>query len=41
MSGVADRDTGPPKYHLAVHEVPEFFGRERHVMRPFPLEITA
>jgi hypothetical protein len=41
VNGVAGQDTGSAKYHLSVHGVPHFFGRERHVMRPFALEITA
>jgi hypothetical protein len=41
VSGVADRTTSSTKYYLAVHGVPHLFGRKRHVMRPFALEITA
>jgi hypothetical protein len=40
VSGVADR-TRAAQYQFAIHGVPHFFGRERHVMRPFSLKIGA
>jgi hypothetical protein len=41
VSGVADRTPAAQKYHFAAREAPHLFGRERHVMRPLALEITA
>jgi hypothetical protein len=34
-------DTGSAKYDFTVHAVQHLFGRERHVMLPFALEISA
>jgi hypothetical protein len=36
----AHGSTGSAKYHLAVRETPDVFGRKRHMTRPFALEIT-
>jgi hypothetical protein len=30
----------PRKYDFSVHKAPHVFGRERHMMRPFALEIA-
>jgi hypothetical protein len=39
-SGVVHRTSAAQKYHLTVLEAPHLFGRKRHLMWPFRLEIT-